>query len=455
MLHVGIMIALHQKFQCRNGDDNMNRKAVEWLYEQLPELVEKGIIPIGSVDLIRNHYGQADKKLGGRTILTMFGIVGTVLVGLGIILILAHNWDQMSRMTRTLIAVGMLLGAQILVGVSIWFKKDHAAWTESTSTFLMVTIGASIALIGQTYHISDNFSTALLIWMLLSLPLVYLMGVTTPVVLYLIGVTTWAVDGEFLGIGKQLIWILLALVGPYYWRLVKVDAYGNQPVILSWVLTICFYISFGMAFETYLQYLSMLSYAALFAITYFAGIIWFDAPVKVWQRPLTLIGFTGCVGLSFLLTFKDVWSSLGQEFSSIGGTEYFLAFSLLAFVMVIGQRAVSKTTNQYLLFGGVPLVVGAGFMLLYFDASGINAAVLCNAYLLLLSVHLILRGVRAGSLGVLNIGMLMVASLIIMRFFDLNFSFVARGLAFVILGSCFLVTNWIMVRRKKEVQNEK
>lgn len=433
----------------------MNRKAVEWLYEQLPELVEKGIIPTESVELIQNHYGQVDKRIGGKTVLTTFGIIGTLLVGLGIILILAHNWDGMSRMSRTVVAVGMLVVAQILAGAVIWFKKDNIAWTESTSTLLMIIIGASIALIGQTYHLSDHFNTALLSWMLLSLPLVYLMGVTTPAVLYLVGVTTWAINGEFSNTSQFSIWILLALVGPYYWKLVKIDPYGNQPVILSWVMTFCFYISFGITFGKYLESLMVLIYASLFTLTYFLGIIWFDEPVKVWQKPFTLIGMTGCVILSFLLTFKDIWWSVGQEFSSIGSEEYLLAFSLLALVMLMGMRVVNKKTSQYLLFSAVPVVATAGFMLLYLDVSGMSATLLCNAYVLLLSVILIIKGGRQENLGVLNMGMLMVAFLIMMRFFDMDFSFVARGLVFVLLGSCFLVTNWIMVRRKKEVQHEK
>lgn len=429
----------------------MNKKAVEWLYEQLPELVEKGIIPTASVDLIRNHYGPADKNLGGRTILTMFGIIGVILVGLGIILIIAHNWDQLSRMTRALIAVGMLLVAQILVGASIWFKKDNRVWAESSATFLMITIGASISLIGQTYHLADDFSSFLLTWMLLSIPLVYLMGVTTPALMYLVGVTTWAVSGEFGGIGKQLIWVLLGLIGPYYWNLVKKDPYANPSVIISWIFTLCFYISFGTAFATNLEHLFILAYAALFALTYFSGIIWFDDPVKVWQKPFKAIGLMGCIGLSFLLTFKDVWRSIGQGFYSIGGAEYLLVFSLLALVTVLGTRVINKKTGNSLLFGGVPVVAALGFLLLYFDVTGINATVLFNGYMLVLSIVTILRGVREGSLGTLNIGMLMVAALIIMRFFDINFSFVARGLVFVVLGSCFLAANWIMVRRKKEV----
>lgn len=433
----------------------MNQKAVQWLYEQLPELVEKGIIPIESIELIRNHYGLTDKKLGGRMLLTIFGVIGSLLIGLGIILIFAHNWEQMTRMTRTVIAVGMLLATQIMVGVIIWFKKEAMVWKEGAATFLMIIMGSSIALIGQTYHLADNFSMALLVWMLLSIPLVYLMGVTTPALLYVVGVTTWVCGVEFDSIGKHFIWILLGLVGPYYWKLAKINKYGNRPVLLAWAFIISVYISFGAAFGDQLHSLSMLLYATLFGITYCVGIRWFDDSLTLWRRPFTILGFVGCAGVALVLTFRDVWWSIGHDMLSIGAVEYSLAFSLLALLLVMGRKVMMVKTKNYLLFGLVPLVAGVGYLLFYFDKSGINATILCNVYVLFLGVTGIRKGIRQGSLGVLNMGMLLVTFLITTRFFDMDFSFIARGLVFVLLGSCFLVTNWVMVRRKKEVENAK
>ena len=429
----------------------MNKKAVEWLYEQLPELVAKGIIPTASVDLIRNHYGSIDKKIGGRTMLTMFALIGAMLVGLGVILILAHNWEQLGRMTRALVTIGMLVTTQILVGFTICFKKDNMVWAESTSTLLMLAIGASIALIGQTYHIADDFSNFLLTWMLLSIPLIYLMDVTAPAILYLAGVTIWIVSGDFDGLFKQLIWILLGIVGPYYYQLVKKDPYANPLVIFSWVFILCVYISFGAAFSSHLEHLYMLIYAGIFASTYFIGILWFDGPVKVWQNPYKVMGLAGCIGLSFLLTFKELWRSIGREIYSVGSTEYLLAFLLLTAAAVLGMKARKGNAGKQLLFGSAPLTAAIGFLLLFLDNSGISSTVLCNGYLLFLSIIIILKGIQEERLGVLNIGMIMVAVLIMMRFLDINFSFVARGVVFVVLGSCFLAANWMMVRRKKEV----
>ena len=429
----------------------MNPKNVKWLYEQLPELVEKKIIPAESVELIRSYYGAVDKNLGSRTMLTMFGIIGVVLVGLGMILILAHNWEQLDRMTRTVMIVGKLLTAQIIVGAVIWFKKDQAAWTESASTFLMLIIGASIALIGQTYHIADDFSSFILTWMLLSIPLVYIMKVTTPALLYLIGITIWVVSVDN-GVNKHFIWPLLSLSGFYCWQLLKNNRYANPAVLLSWFFTLCFYICFGKAFATHLQSLSVLVYATLFAITYFIALIWFDDPEKNWEKPFKTIGLAGSIGVSFLLTTKDVWKSIGWGLDRTEMAETFVFGSLMVIALLLIRIVMKKKGKKSVVFGIAPVVAGFGLVLLYFDRSGINATVLMNVYVLSLSVMLILRGVREGSLGVLNIGMLMVATMMIMRFFDSNFSFIVRGLAFVVMGSCFLVTNWIMVRRKKEVQ---
>ena len=164
-----------------------------------------------------------------------------------------------------------------------------------------------------------------------------------------------------------------------------------------------------------------------------------------------MIGLAGSFSVSFLLTTKNVWKSIGWGLDRTEMAEAFLLGSLVVIALLLIRIVMKKKMKRNILFGIAPVVAGFGLVLLYFDRSGINATVLMNAYVLSLSVMLILRGVREGSLGVLNIGMLMVATMMIMRFFDSNFSFVVRGLAFVVMGSCFLVTNWVMVGRKIDV----
>jgi uncharacterized membrane protein len=429
----------------------MDNKAVEWLYQQLPELVDKGIIPAQSAERLQAYYGPVDKQLKSKSVLMIFSIIGTILVGLGIILILAHNWNQLTNVTRLLISVGLLLVAQILAAATIWVKKDHSTWTEGGATFLMLMVGTSMTLVGQTYHIVDDTSAFLLTWMLLSLPLIYLMGVTTPAILYLLGVTVWTATNHFGIVDKQLTWVLLALAMPYYWRLLKRNRYGNSAVIFTLVLTICFYICFGIVFSNYIHTLASLICATLVSVTFLVGLLWFDGAVDTGRRPLQAVGLAGSISIAYILTFKWQWSRLNWQAYPPGSGEYLLALTLLVLVIGLGAMLLRKKRYNNVLLGILPLVVGFGYILQYFDASGINATILLNAYVLWLSVTILLTGVRQSKIGLLNIGMVMLAFLVVARFLDIDFSFVVRGLTFVVLGICFLIANLLMLRRKNEV----
>ncbi|EGO64704.1 DUF2157 domain-containing protein [Acetonema longum] len=429
----------------------MNRKAVTWLYEQLPKLVAEGVIPAESADALRNFYGPVDQsRKSRRLILSIFAVTGVALVGLGVILILAHNWDQLTRFSRMMIGVGMLLAAQFLAGWVLWRQPDSRAWREGTATFLTLMIGASIALVGQTYHLSDDFGGFLLTWMLLSAPLVYLMRVHMPALLYLVGMILWIDNGDYGMGGKQTIWLLLAVMLPHY-RLLLRDRYGNPAVIFSWVWLFILALCFGLVLEDYIRTLEPVMYTLPFTISYFSGLLWFpDAPVN-WRNPYAIAGLAGCVILSVVATFHDVWIGMGHILEGMGGAEGTLAAAMLLLTLALGLALHHRRSRRHWLWGSGPILTVIGVLLAAWDRSGIASAILFNSYLLVLSVYIIIRGVKEEKLGMLNGGMLMLALLIVLRFLDIDLSIIARGLVFVVLGLIFLAANLIMVRRKKEV----
>ena len=58
-------------------------------------------------------------------------------------------------------------------------------------------------------------------------------------------------------------------------------------------------------------------------------------------------------------------------------------------------------------------------------------------------------GARNNKLDLLNTGMLMLAVLILARFFDSDIGFIAKGLAFILIGLGFLLTNIKMISRSR------
>ena len=423
------------------------KKELHWLYSQLPELVDKGIIDSNTAQRLREHYGSPSGE-GRRTWLTIFGMIGALLIGLGIILILAHNWQQLTRFNRMLIAVGVLIVAQAFAAFSLWRREDSRPWLEGSATFLMLMVGASMALVGQTYHLTDDTGSFLLIWMVLSLPLIYLFRSVVATLLYIVGITAWVLNGTAPVIGKHLVWLLLAGVVPYCRNLLLDASRVNQAVVVTWVFTLSLYVSFGAAFDRQIGQLGILLFVALFSLTYLVGVLQLaeHQGSSLWRRPLVAIGLAGTTVLSFVLTFQGVWQ--GMLRSAVKTGEIWLALVLLVPVMVLSIIQLRQHGKQQALYVAAPIFVGIAYLLQMVDPSGISAAVLMNAFMLLFGIALLIRGIGQGNLTVLNFGMLIIAALIMARFVDINFSFIVRGLVFIGLGACFLTVNWLAARRK-------
>jgi hypothetical protein len=70
--------------------------------------------------------------------------------------------------------------------------------------------------------------------------------------------------------------------------------------------------------------------------------------------------------------------------------------------------------------------------------------------MLALGLAYLVQGCRDSRLRQVNYGMAILSLLLITRFFDSDFGFLARGLAFIIMGICFLSTNLVMARKKHQ-----
>ena len=82
------------------------------------------------------------------------------------------------------------------------------------------------------------------------------------------------------------------------------------------------------------------------------------------------------------------------------------------------------------------------------------SAVAMNVFVFIFGLYVIARGISGRSLVMLNLGMLLIGTLIMARFLDSHFSLFLRGLVFIGLGVTFLAVNRVMVRRKAGREND-
>ncbi|MCI5057733.1 MAG: DUF2157 domain-containing protein [Flavobacteriales bacterium] len=414
--------------------------------KHLPELIQKGIIDHHTAEQIEQYLNNKPKSYG--RLLAVFAVLGALLIGLGIILIVAHNWDNLSRNLKTILSFIPLVIGQGFVTYTFLKKRGAVAWIEGSSTFLYLAIGGCISMISQIYHIQGNMDDFILLWTLLGLPLVYILRSSMASILFIVGLVSFTLStGDYSSANykQYLFWPLFALVIPHYIGLFK-DKSSNFLTFLNWIIPIGLCLVIGHLRES-TKMIQFLNFLFLFTIFDLTGRGKSFLNMNLARNGFKVIGTLGIITVMFMLSFEDIWENLIEAFSKsdMSSMSEFHGFGIL-FLSAIGLLAWKLTRGKKLV-GILPY----GFILvLALLTLGKGAYLILNLPLLLMSVYFIWTGSKNSKLRTLNLGILSLSTLIICRFFDLDIDYVTRGIVFVILGAGFFAINLIMIRKKKQ-----
>ncbi len=406
---------------------------------------------------LRGHY--ASPGSAGRG-LPLFAVLGVALIGLGVILLLAHNWEDLSRAQRAALSFALLLGAQGAAAFGLLRRRTSVAWSESASLFLMLASAATIALIGQTYHVPGDLRGFLLSWLLPCLPLVYLFDSRASAALYLVGISGWLAASRLAEDPLLPYWGYLALGLPY---LVWLDRRGDHSVRSAFLAAIavpaiaCGAV-FGVRLETMLPLVLLGVTVAggthalgAMAPERGAGAPYYAAPAR-WLAALAI----ACT--VFVLGYEGGWRFAFGKLQLFGNDQGIvdplgaLAVGLLFGVLALRGALVTLRAGDWpaALLCGFPLVVAIGVVAVRALDSGIPGMLLANAFGLAVGTGIALAGVRENRIALANAGLLLLAALIFARFSDWQLSFTTRGLAFIALGVAFLMLNLRLRRLRAE-----
>jgi len=419
------------------------------ILKDITELVEAGVITNESADKIQTYY-KSKKIATPNGLFIVFGILGAILIGLGVIMIVAHNWDNLSRGTKTAFAFIPLLIGQALCGLTLFKKQESITWRESSAVFLFFAVGACIALVSQIYNMPGNLSSFLFIWMLLCLPVVYVMKSSAVSLMYIIGVTNYATESGFGGYngGFNYYWLLLLLILPYYYNLYKKHSKSNFLLLHNWIIPGSMIIALGTLSKDH-WHLIYVAYFSLFALFYLIGEHAFFDEKKLRSNSYKILGSVGTVVLLLMLSFEWFWERLLKVDynSSITSPELIGAVCLTLLALVLLYRYIQDRRLKDI----SPVTVTFLFFILTF-CIGIYSAIsilLINVFIFILGIWIILEGERRDNFGVLNYGLFIITALIVCRFFDIDLSFIFRGLIFVAVGVGFFLTNYWMLKKRK------
>lgn len=422
------------------------------ILKDLDELISQHVITEDEATRIRNYYSQKPQLENNRLVI-VFGVLGSLLVGMGLVLIIAHNWDVLSKPVKLAVALSPLFIGQVICGYLLWKKSTSVAWREGASVFVVFAVATAIAIVSQVYNIEGNFANFLFVWMLLCFPLMYVMRSSAASLLAWVGITWYACEDGYFHSYSDIpykYWILALAATPWYWQLCKKMSNSNFTYLHHWIVAGSLIITLG-TFADHSEELLVPAYMFLFGVFVLIGQLSVFSAQRLLVNAYLILGSLGIVTLLLILSFDWYWVALEHKDSTqwVFSVEGILCVALIVLAVMLFARLLKTVrANELLSKSYVIPVFTVLFVLGNLEPYG--AQIFTNVFILFLSVYTIREGAKADHLGRMNYGLMILTLLIICRFFDTDLSFVIRGLLFVIVGLGFFGMNYRMVKKRKE-----
>lgn len=434
----------------------------QWLHDELRDWLSEGLIDNAQAQRLRARYPLAPSRSWARVI---FSSLGAILIGLGVILLFAYNWQQMHKFVKLAVIFSALIGAH---GAALWCRRHRpkqTALAEGLQVLGTLIFGAGIWLVAQIYHIDEHYPNAFLAWGLGALAMAWVLPSLAHGVIATLLLLLWHASEVFdfhVANHGGAVLLLVGVVG-LAWRLRSqmLLSLGGAAIAAALVLSVS-----RINDDLILPMLFCIAciLLAVHSLTlksqHFAGS---RAPL----RPLGLITY---FALLYLLTFHELAErAVAPDLQTSAEVLYLLSVALPAAVLWLGLlidagRGQRWRGGEWLQHGLIALTLG---MLLgaiavhgYAPESRSDefmagfAAVVFNIALFLHGCALIIEGAKQGDASQATTGCVLVALIVATRYIDLFDSLLLRSLAFFIVGGIVFATGNFYARHRLQAHEE-
>src|SRR5437016_7480882 len=118
-----------------------------------------GVITAAAADVIRSRLPPVPE---GVTVATVVAIVGGILIAAAFLAFVAANWTAIARPVRFAMLLAGIAGAYAIGASFDHMKRPYLA--DLAVAAGSIIFGAAIALVGQMYHLGEDFAVGMLLW---------------------------------------------------------------------------------------------------------------------------------------------------------------------------------------------------------------------------------------------------------------------------------------------------
>ena len=126
----------------------------------------------------------------GIKIPVVIGIVGGLLIAAAFLAFVAAHWIELARVSRLAI---LFTGSIVAFGLGGWFARTgREVLADLCAGIGSIIFGAGIALVGQMYHLGEDFAGGMLLWAAGSLAAAALTGSRGTLAVALTAASIWS-----------------------------------------------------------------------------------------------------------------------------------------------------------------------------------------------------------------------------------------------------------------------
>jgi uncharacterized membrane protein len=164
---------------------------MQTLERYLNRWLDAGLINETTASSIRAYEAKDIQPSGLRWQVVVALILGGILLGAGVFLFVAANWDDVSPGLRLMLVLAMLV---LFHGAGVVAKERFAGFATTMHALGTVAAGAAIALVGQIFNMQEHWPAAVMLWALCALAGWWLLGDQFQQTLSLLLVPAWLIS---------------------------------------------------------------------------------------------------------------------------------------------------------------------------------------------------------------------------------------------------------------------
>lgn len=390
---------------------------VRRLKSEMKAWISEGIIAPEQEERILARYRvleEAEEKAGSSKLITVISVMGSILIGVGVILFIASNWFVIPRFGKLAI-IFLSLFASYAAGWYLRYEKKNFPKVGASLIFLgTIIFGAGIFLIAQIYNISVHYPNGPLMWGLGVLPLAYLLKFRSILLLTLLDLMLWmGMEMEFWLEGRDSFIAVIALF--------------LMAGLMLWAV--------GLAHKKY-------------------------EATRELSDPYVVLGALSAFIPGYILTFEIVRHRLGTPELGPFYIGMGVIFALAMFLFVASKErekgwiaeAAGLTGLMALVFFGIIPGIVVRYTVAYdyaYHHDGYSGAQLfSNLVYAVMIVGVVVLGYIKKNNTYINIGILFFVLDVIARYFDFFWKLLPRSI-FFIAGGVMLLAGGIFLEKKR------